>query len=808
MALPLIALIAGIVLSPCLDPKAVWLSLPLAVLISFGKRSCGLLAVFLLGSGIASLTPVPPPEPDSSAASRVTGWLTESPEWRGLGAYLDLQIQSIDGQPYHGRARLTEFLDDSAQRTLFESLNLGSGDHLEIVVRLRRPGVYRNLGVFDYRRHLERQGVYWTGTIRSPRLITILNRGWHGRDHLQRWIQARLEAPFEGQPEIQGLVLGMVLGRKFALNATVERQFQEGGLYHLVVVSGFNLAVIAGSAFWLARFLPWKRHTRLLFVLACTLTYAAIVEGQAPVYRAAIGVMFVVVGRMLDRGYAVLNATAATAFILLLIDPTSIEDSSFQMTFAAVLALVGVGVPASQWALGWLRDGLKDFDDASRDGDLSIRSSDWRVARRAWCERYGLPSRVVTYPWKLILVTGEALIISLAVEIVFALFMVESFHRLSPISPLINVPAGIITAAVTPLALLLIILPAPATTLAAGIISALLQTLLSLLDFSLRLPASSLRVPSPPVWLWIIYAAACGLLVWGIHKRRTVVSIGIGVAVLCIQTAIAFSDFAPAPPETPTLTFLDVGQGDATLIEFPSGYRMLIDAGGVSSGRFLDLRDESTFSIGENVVSQYLFSRGLRRLDALVLTHAHHDHMDGLFRVIDNFQVGEIWLGRNPMTPRYRELIEKIQENQIPIRWVHKGQTLGPLTVLHPPADWIPRRNGQNNDSVVLLVEHNHASALLTGDIEANIQVPADVDVLKVPHHGSKGVRIRPKAAVRVISVGSNNPFGHPHESTLPALRTDRLGAITVRLEKKHGTKVALTESRCSCKLTFLFASH
>ena len=236
-----------------------------------------------------------------------------------------------------------------------------------------------------------------------------------------------------------------------------------------------------------------------------------------------------------------------------------------------------------------------------------------------------------------------------------------------------------------------------------------------------------------------------------------------------------FKDFSPAAPRVVTMTFLDVGQGDASLIEFPSGFRMLVDGGGVSSGRFLDLRDESTFSIGESVLSPYLFSRGIRKLDAIVLTHAHHDHMDGLFNIIENFPVGEFWLGRNPMSSRYRELIERLQAKHIPIRWVTAGQTVGAFSVLHPPGAWTPRKNDQNNDSVVLLLHSGSATALLTGDIERSIAVPDRVDVLKVPHHGSKGVKVRPKATVRVISVGANNPF-RPSTSSPPCRRSERTG--------------------------------
>ena len=792
-------------------PVSVWICLPFSILLSFVRRRCVLLVVFLVGCGLTSLQPTVPRDPGDIAV-RLIGILRRAPEWHGLGIYLDVQLQTVDGQPYRGRARLTEFLEDRDTRQLFEQLELGSGDRLQIVVKLRRPSAYRDPGVFDFRRYLEREGVYWTGTIRSPRLITVMERGWHGPDRVKNWIQGRLEAAFQTDRNIQGLISGMVLGRKDALTPEVERQFQAGGLYHLVVVSGFNLAVVSSVAMWFAGFIPWSRRSRLLFVLACATGYALLVEGQAPVERAFLMVCFLISGKLLDRGYAAMNTVAATGFLILLVDSSSVEDSSFQMTFAAVAAVVGLGVPASQWTLGWLREALKAFNDSTKDTYLSARVVDWRITRRVWCELRGLPTWVLTIPWWILLVVGEAAIVSVGVETVFLPFMVESFHRFSPVSPLLNIPAGLATSVVTPLGLLVILLPAPFSGIAAWSITQILAALLHIVTWTVRLPGTTIRVPSVPAWLWASYIAAVLLLAFAIRKRWAATSLGTLGLVVLLHGVIAFEDFSPRPPIDVTLTFLDVGQGDSIFIQFPSGQRMLIDGGGVAAGRFLDLRQESTFSIGENVVSAYLFSRRIRKLDTVVLTHAHNDHMDGLFSVIENFEVGEFWLGRNPMTPRYRDLIQRIQEKQIPIRWVSAGQKIGAFSVLHPPANWRPRRNDQNNDSVVLLLQSGEATALLTGDIERPMVLPDRVDVLKVPHHGSKNVRFRVPASVRVISVGANNPFGHPHESALPALRTDQLGAITISLHGGRGghpkVSTALTEPCLSCKLASLVTSH
>src|SRR5207244_11028013 len=133
-------------------------------------------------------------------------------------------------------------------------------------------------------------------------------------------------------------------------------------------------AVVAGASFWIVGWIPWKRRTRLVVVLTCALAYSAIAEGQTPVLRATLMVAFLIIGRLLDRGYSLANTIAATAFIILLIDPTAIDDSSFQMTLAAVLAVVGIGVPGRRWAFGWLNGALKDFDDVKYDRELYIHT--------------------------------------------------------------------------------------------------------------------------------------------------------------------------------------------------------------------------------------------------------------------------------------------------------------------------------------------------------------------------------------------------------------------------------------------------
>jgi ComEC/Rec2-related protein len=442
LLLPLLAFVAGIISSSHLDPRPVWLCLAPTLLLCFVRKRCALFVIFLAGAGLRSLELPVPALPVASEASRVEGILLRRPDWRGIGIYLDVQVSTLDGVPFRGRARLTEFIDNPELETLFRALDLGSGDRVEIVVRLRRPAVYRDPGVFDFRRYLERQGIFWTGTIRNPRLITVIQRSSsfrHAVDRIHETIEQRISQSFPDDRATQGLVLGMTLGRKQSLDAEVEREFQAGGLYHMIVVSGFNLAVIAGTSTLLARFLMRRRNARLLCVGVATMGYCLLVGNQAPVMRAAVMACTFIAARLLDRNPSPLNAIALSAMLMLAIAPADLEDSSFQMTFAAAAAVAGIGVPWCSWILRGLQDKLRAFENVELDGYLAPEIADWRVSRRMFCERHGLPHWFITWPWRIYALAIEGLIVSLAVEMVFLVFMVQSFHRLSPVSPFLNV---------------------------------------------------------------------------------------------------------------------------------------------------------------------------------------------------------------------------------------------------------------------------------------------------------------------------------------------------------------------------------
>jgi len=293
-----------------------------------------------------------------------------------------------------------------------------------------------------------------------------------------------------------------------------------------------------------------------------------------------------------------------------------------------------------------------------------------------------------------------------------------------------------------------------------------------------------MRFPSPPLWAGCLFALGLGLLAGRRPRAWLLVLLG-GLGIL------------GRPPEPGDgrlhLTVLDVGQGDALVVRSPQGRVWVIDSGGSYDGRF---------DAGESIVAPYLWSQGHRRIEGLALTHAHPDHLGGARFLLRAFGVGEVWEGVAPRHDRTQEMLEQAfrrtpAHRVSVVRGMRRLWDGVEIEVMAPRPKGRPPWTTRNDDSLVLVMRWGGVSLLLAGDVEAKAEQllvsDGPVDVLKVPHHGSRSssspgwvAGVRPRVAI--VSAGFRNHFGHPHREVVAryqatgawVLRTDRDGAVTV----------------------------
>ncbi len=744
----------------------------------------------------------------------------------GIRYIADLSEVQSQGQwiPVTGGIRTDYYLDEFNEGRSAPAppndFELRAGDSVEFLARAREVRNFGDPGAFDYRTFLARQNIYVTATLRNFTLMEKLPGSnppafTHLVPRLRGNLLRRMDATFGSADEKAAVLRAMLLGDRSFLDSEQVETFQKTGAYHILVLSGLQVGVLAAMLLWLIRRLRLPLVVGVGVSLFALWAYAGIVEDHPPILRAVLMATFFLLAYALFRHTHVLNAIGLAALCILSLQTSEIYDASFQLSFVAVLAIGGIAAPWLERTAGIYLQALDQVSDTTRDGRHPPQAAQFRLDLRSlqvWlATRLPLVSRfagsgLVTLPVRVGLSFWETVVVSAVIQLAMVPLMAQYFHRVTILGLAANVPAVLLTALIVPLGFLSFGITAVWRAAGELIIAALnlsLEALLWSMHYIARVSWGSFRVPSPPAAVLLVFFALAiilfSLVLAGLKWPARISATVLVILVFLIARHPFAPQFIPGKLE---VSVLDVGQGDAIFIAFPNGTTMLVDGGGLPGAAYIRSRRPG-IDVGEDVVSPYLWSRGLKRLDVIALTHGHQDHLAGLKTVLQNFKVGELWIGRDIDAGSFQSLIQEARV--LGVRVVHhqRGEQInfgGVSTNVLWPDNLSARKTAQNDDSLVLQLRDGNETILLTGDIERPVerQLTSSGDLLqadfvKVPHHGSRTSStesflqaVQPRFAA--VSVGENNPFGHPNGDVLERVqmqgarlfRTDRDGAITV----------------------------
>lgn len=702
---------------------------------------------------------------DNEAFAIVSGRLRGDAAAVSSGISLSLDVDQINGQPVAGGVAAT--VVGSLASDLSGAWR--AGRRLRLPIRLRRPSRYLDPGVPDHERELARRGTRLVGTVKSGALVEVVARGSGvaeaaaaARAFVRRAIRA---AVGRWSARSAGIVAAIVIGDRAGLEEDVQRALQEAGIYHVIAISGGNIAILAGLMLTAFRLAGWLGPVAAWSAVGVLVGYGYLVGGGASVDRATLMAAVCLAGQAIDQRSPPTNTLAVVAGCLVAAQPLTVIDPAFVLTFGATFAILLV-VPV--------------LADLRLPGLLASTAAIFVASLAAEAALFPIGATLFSR------VTFAGLVLN---------FLAIPAMAVAQIAGMATVPVALIS---------------PAAAAAAGYVAHLGASGLVESAGVVRLVSGLTYRVAPPHWGAVAtYYVALGVAwtfwrkarIAGTAETRGVRRMTRGSAAVAACAAIwiltePWRYFAARGDGRLHMTFVDVGQGDAAFVRFPRGATMLVDAGGLYG---------SSFDIGDRVVAPVMRAAGVRGLDFFVLTHGDPDHIGGAGSIIREFRPREVWEGiAVPRVEPLRALRDAVAPGGV--RWVHltQGDRLViegvEVAVLHPPpADW-ERQRVRNDDSIVIELRWRDASVLLTGDIGTVVEealAPAlrlvPLRVVKVAHHGS--VRSSSEGFVRaaspqiaVVSVGRGNRFGHPAPEVLAryraagaeVFRTDRDGAVTV----------------------------
>ena len=619
------------------------------------------------------------------------------------------------------------------------------GDTLDFLCRLSAPHPAGNPGDFDYRMYLLNRGIH---LIAAPKSIEFRAcRQFHGRRmvaQMQKAVGRLMDRSMPLDERNRSIARASLLGLQVELDPETENAFRDSGLLHVLAVSGFHTGLVAALAFFLFSLVSRSRAFVVSGSLILLWLYILLTGMPASAERAGWMSTAFLVSLYFERSHAPLNALAVSATAILLLHPGMLFDAGFQLSFVATAGILFWAqirksvLPANiPGAFAWLLDGLA----------LSLSAS------------------LFTFP-----------------------ILLRDFGQAAALGFLASVPAGVLASAslVLDLAILAVCGIHPGLAHFYGHTNdAVIRLLCGLADLFSRPSWNRITIQGPAGYELFYYALLIGLF----HIRRPW---GKRLAVWTVSLAIAVAGLGRLRPDMFEATFLDVGNGDAILLHFPDGRNVMVDCGPC----VFDSRTPN-----ESRLPRILSRHRVHRLDAVVLSHYDSDHICGLFSILEQMPVGQVFAqAYSDGTGQEPELRKRIADSGVPLRDLRAGDELLGLPqgfglhVLHPCRDF----GNRNDNSLVLLLTAHGQRILLTGDVENPPAIAAlassvrgPVDLLKAPHHGEAGPAVLSwiKQLAPVSIVISNRIAGREQElmdlQGPRVLSTSQGGAIRVRLAEE-----------------------
>ena len=675
----------------------------------------------------------------------VEGRLTRDRSPTEYGARLDLEIDRL-----HGAGGWTS-VDGGVSVTVAGTLAAIHGDpwvkgrRLRMPVTLRPAAQYANPGVPNQRRALMRLGTSLLGSVKSALLVEVIEtgHGWsEGAAAIRTQVRRRVEQTVgHFSPRSSAVVTAVPIGDRAGLGPEACRRLQEGGNYHVTAISGGNIAILSAALLLLLRCLGCSRRAASVVTIGCLLAYGSIVGSEASVARATFAATVFLGAMAMDHRASPINTLALSATCLAGVAPLLVVDAGFLLTFGTTVGIL-IGVEP-------LVDRVRS---TGRPGRLRARIAQPLTALllATICAELALLSIAATTFSR---VTFAGLVLN---------FVAIPLMTVAQVAGLLAVAASVASERAG------LVLGYGAHLAASGIVeSARLVDLLPWLSWRVATPGPLVTVGYYLGW-WMLIQRGPGQVV-----RRSGAGLVVVTAALILGGPIGLPMMTTAchGMEDPLeVMFLDVDQADASLVKFPSGRSLLVDAGGTVQG---------TFDVGARIVSPVLWRARVRRLDYLALTHGDPDHVGGAASVMKDFRPREVWTGVPvPGAERLQEL--ELTSHRVGSVWrvlqegdrlLHAGVS---LRLWHPPVPEWERREVRNDDSLVIELRYERVSVVLPGDIGRAVEAelspeipPAPLRVLKVSHHGSQTsssaefiAALRP--GVAVVSAGRPNRFGQP----------------------------------------------